>query len=261
MSGENLVLLSKDHLQGQVWIITIARPEVLNAVNRKTAKLLTSYFREFDRDVTARVAILTGEGGNFCAGADLVCMDNELSMDFADDGPMGPTRMVLSKPVIACISGYAVAGGLELACWCDLRVGDETSVLGVFCRLKGVPLIDGGTVRLPKLIGRSRAMDLILTGRTVRTKEAFEIGLLNYLAPPGQTALEFALQNLVGLLCKHPQLCMRNDRLSVLLGDQSERKAMIKEFEYGMQVVQSEEFQKKVQQIRSKPKNIKMSSL
>ncbi|RUS23600.1 ClpP/crotonase-like domain-containing protein [Jimgerdemannia flammicorona] len=173
--NDNCVLVERrDHIT----IVTINRPHVRNAVNRPTAEKLTRAFRDFEADTDAYVAILTGNGGNFCAGADLkalidpsiASLANSISYDPNDDGPMGPTRMTLRKPVIAAISGYAVAGGLELACWCDLRVADATAVLGVFCRLRayasraGVPLLDGGTVRLPKLIGRSAAMDLLLTG-------------------------------------------------------------------------------------------------
>ena len=168
---------------GPVTTVILDRPEARNAVDRATAEALAEAFRAFDADDGASVAVLYGAGGTFCAGADLKAMDNRIEDD--GDGPMGPTRMRLSKPVIAAIEGYAVAGGLELAAWCDLRVAAEDAVLGVFCRRWGVPLIDGGTVRLPRLIGASRAMDLILTGRPVPADEAERIGLVNRVVPTG----------------------------------------------------------------------------
>jgi enoyl-CoA hydratase len=198
---------------------------------------LAAAFEGFNADASQCVAVLTGAGGTFCAGADLKAMDNRVEPD--GDGPMGPTRMRLGKPVIAAIEGYAVAGGLELALWCDLRVAAEDATLGVFCRRWGVPLIDGGTVRLPRLIGTSRAMDLILTGRAVGADEAERIGLVNRVVPPG-TAREHAEQ-LAAELAAYPQSCLRNDRLSVL--DQEgveEEAAMARELEYGVRSLQAD---------------------
>ncbi len=178
--------------RGAIGVVTIDRPEVRNAVDRPTADALADAFRELDADESVSVMILTGSGGVFCAGADLSAMtgprSNRVDADPTADGPMGPTRMELSKPTIAAVEGYAVAGGLELACWCDLRVVADDAILGVFCRRWGVPLIDGGTVRLPRLIGESRALDLILTGRPVDADEAASIGLANRVAPPGRSA-------------------------------------------------------------------------
>jgi enoyl-CoA hydratase len=173
---------------GPVTTVVLHRPEVRNAVDAPTAEALAAAFRAFDADPDARVGVLYGEGGTFCAGADLKAISegrlNRLAPD--GDGPMGPSRMVLGKPVIAALSGHAVAGGLELALWCDLRVAEEDAVPGVFCRRWGVPLIDGGTVRLPRLIGLSRALDLILTGRPVSAQEALAMGLVNRVVPRGQ---------------------------------------------------------------------------
>jgi len=195
---------------GPVATVVIDRPEARNAVDRETAAALADAFRAFDADDDAAVAVLWGAGGTFCSGADLKRMDNRVEPD--GDGPMGPSRLVLSKPVIAAVAGHAVAGGLELACWCDLRVVEEDAVLGVFCRRFGVPLIDGGTVRLPRLVGESRAMDLILTGRAVGAAEALEIGLANRVVADGQ-ALAAALA-LARQIAAFPQTCLRNDRLS-----------------------------------------------
>ena len=211
---------------GEIWTVTIDRPEVRNAVDGRTARALADAFRAFDADDSARVAILTGAGGHFCGGADLRTVaigssrgdlgagGNALALDddMASDGPMGPTRLELGKPVIAAVEGYAVAGGLELALWCDLRVAAASATFGVFCRRFGVPLIDGGTVRLPRLIGESRAMDLILTGRAVGAEEALAIGLANRVVGDGQ-ALAAALA-LAGTVAAFPQQCTRNDRLS-----------------------------------------------
>ena len=199
-------------------IVTIERPERRNAVDWPTATELYDAFKRFDADESADVAILTGRGGAFCAGADLKAVaegerGERVKMD-GDFGPMGATRLMLSKPVIAAIEGHAVAGGLELACWADLRVAAEDAVLGVFCRRFGVPLIDLGTVRLPRLIGASRAMDLILTGRPVSAQEAFDIGLVNRLAPPGGALA--AAKTLAAQLSAFPQTCLRNDRRSAL---------------------------------------------
>ena len=203
---------------GAITTVVIDRPEKRNAVDGPTAAALADAFRAFDADDTAAVAILTGAGNTFCAGADLAAIGtgrgNRVAPD--GDGPMGPTRMTLSKPVVAAIEGYAVAGGLELALWCDLRVAAENAVFGVFCRRWGVPLIDGGTVRLPRLIGESRAMDLILTGRPVDAAEAHRIGLVNRLAPAGQAYV--AAKALAADLAALPQACLRNDRLAVRAG-------------------------------------------
>jgi enoyl-CoA hydratase len=214
-------------LTGRVAVVTIHRPDRRNAVDGPTAKALADAFRQFDADAAADVAVLQGEGDCFCAGADLKALasvgsgsgsgsgsgqGNRIEPD--GDGPMGPTRMQLSKPVIAAIEGHAVAGGLELALWCDLRVMAEDAVMGVYCRRFGVPLVDGGTVRLPRLIGQSRAMDLILSGRAVQSAEAFSIGLANRVVGKGQ-ALDSAIQ-WAQQLSAFPQTCMRNDRLSVL---------------------------------------------
>ncbi len=219
---------------GPVTIVTIDRPEARNAVDGPTAEALAAAFRDFDADDGASVAVLTGSGGTFCAGADLKAIGTERGNRVEDtgDGPMGPTRMRLSKPVIAAIEGYAVAGGLELAVWADLRVAAEDAVLGVFCRRWGVPLIDGGTVRLPRLIGESRAMDLVLTGRAVPAAEAHAIGLVNRLCAPGQ-ALEAAVR-LAHEIAVLPQTCLRQDRLSVLeQGGLSEADALGVELDHG----------------------------
>jgi enoyl-CoA hydratase len=200
---------------GAVTTITLGRPEARNAVDRPTAEALAEAFRAFDADDSAAVAVLTGAGGTFCAGADLKAIGTDRgNRTHPDgDGPMGPTRMGLGKPVIAAVHGHAVAGGLELALWCDLRVADTTAVFGVFCRRWGVPLIDGGTVRLPRLIGQSRALDLILTGRAVDAEEAYAIGLANRLVPAGEAVS--AAQELARQLAAFPQACLRGDRKSV----------------------------------------------
>lgn len=201
---------------GPVTTVLLSRPERRNAVDGPTAAALADAFRAFDGDDGAAIAVLHGEGGTFCAGADLTAVGTETGNRVSDtgDGPMGPTRMRLSKPVIAAIAGHAVAGGLELALWCDLRVAEEDAVLGVFCRRWGVPLIDLGTVRLPRLIGQSRAMDLILTGRPVDAAEALQIGLANRVVEAGQARR--AAVELAGLIAAFPQTCMRNDRRSAL---------------------------------------------
>lgn len=220
---------------GAVTTITIDRPDARNAVDGPTAAELADAFRAFDADDSAAAAVLTGAGGVFCAGADLKAIGTErMNRTRPDgDGPMGPTRMELGKPVIAAVHGHAVAGGLELALWCDLRVADETAVFGVFCRRWGVPLIDGGTVRLPRLIGRSRAMDLILTGRPVDAGEALSIGLANRLVPPGEAVA--AAQELARQLAAFPQACLRGDRLSVYAQEgMSESDALAEEFRAAM---------------------------
>jgi enoyl-CoA hydratase len=199
---------------GPVTTVVIDRPGAHNAVDRETATALADAFREFDAEPDAAVAVLWGAGGTFCAGADLKRMDNRVEPD--GDGPMGPSRLELSKPVIAAVAGHAVAGGLELACWCDLRVVEEDAVLGVFCRRFGVPLIDGGTVRLPLIVGLGRALDLILTGRPVLAEEALRIGLADRVVPTG-TSRE-AAEALARELAAFPQPTMRADRLSVYGG-------------------------------------------
>ncbi len=228
--------------RGSVAIVTIDRPEVRNAVDRPTAEALAAAFRRFEADEALLVAVLTGAGGTFCAGADLKAVaegrGNRTAPD--GDGPMGPTRMFLEKPVIAAVEGYAVAGGLELALWCDLRVAARNAVFGVFCRRWGVPLIDGGTVRLPRLIGHSRAMDLILTGRPVSGEEAYQIGLANRLAEPGK-ALEVALE-LAEELTRFPQRCLRSDRRSAYeQWGLSFEEALRNEFRLGMATIESGE--------------------
>ncbi len=220
--------------EGPVTLVILDRPAAKNAVDRPTAEALADAFRAFDADDTARVGILYGDHGTFCAGADLKAMasgnGNRIAPD--GDGPMGPTRMVLGKPVIAAIAGHAVAGGLELALWCDLRVAEEDAVLGVFCRRFGVPLIDGGTIRLPRLIGLSRALDLILTGRGVRAAEAHAMGLVNRVVPRGQALAE--ARALARRLAELPQAAMRADRMSAYLQhDRPLAEALAKELELG----------------------------
>ena len=199
---------------GPVTIVTIDRPEVRNAVDRPTAAALAEAFTAFEADDDRSVAVLTGAGGTFCAGADLKGIaagrGNRVTAD--GDGPMGPTRMLLTKPVIAAVEGHAVAGGLELAVWCDLRVAATDAVFGVYCRRWGVPLVDGGTVRLPRLIGHSHALDLILTGRGVSGDEAMAMGLANRLVQPGTARAEAVA--LAHDLAGFPQVCLRHDRTS-----------------------------------------------
>ena len=218
--------------QGPVTTVIINRPAARNAVNGPTAAQLVAAFEEFDADDSASVAVLWGDNGTFCAGADLKAFGTPESnaVHRTGPGPMGPSRMVLSKPVIAAVSGYAVAGGLELALWCDLRVAEEGAVFGVFCRRWGVPLIDGGTIRLPRLIGQSRAMDMILTGRPVDAAEAYSIGLANRVVPKGQGRQ--VAEELAAELAALPQQCMRSDRLSMLAQwGMSEKDAI--DFEFG----------------------------
>ena len=211
--------------RGVVWTIVIDRPTKKNAVDRPTAEALSAAFEAFDADPEARIAVLTGAGGTFCAGADLQAVasgDPALfnRVAWPGPGPMGPTRMHLGKPVIAAIEGHAVAGGLELALWCDLRVVAADAVMGVFCRRWGVPLIDGGTVRLPRIVGLGRALDLILTGRPVAADEALAIGLATRVVPHGEALA--AAQALAHELARLPQTCLRSDRASVYgaLGDE-----------------------------------------
>jgi enoyl-CoA hydratase/carnithine racemase len=238
---------------GSVTTVILSRPEVRNAVDRPTAEALANAFLEFECDASQSVAVLWGAGGTFCAGADLKAVadgrGNRLKPPGAEydplaaDGPMGPSRLALSKPVIAAVAGHAVAGGLELALWCDLRVAEEDAVFGVFCRRWGVPLIDGGTIRLPRLIGQSRALDMILTGRPVGAMEAFAMGLANRVVKKGE-ALASA-QALARDIAKLPQTCLRSDRSSVYaqwvlpLGD-----ALANEFAAGLKTIQSGETQK-----------------
>jgi enoyl-CoA hydratase len=196
---------------GPVRTVTIHRPDKRNAVDPATANALRDAFAAFDADDAVDVAILTGSGGTFCAGFDLGAV-GQTQYEREGVGPMGPTRMLLSKPVIAAVEGHAVAGGLELALWCDLRVASETAVFGVFCRRWGVPLIDGGTVRLPRIVGQGRALDMILTGRAVEAPEALAMGLANRLVPAGD-ALP-AAQALAAAIARFPALCMKTDRLS-----------------------------------------------
>jgi enoyl-CoA hydratase len=227
---------------GDVLVVTINRPEVRNAVDAGTARALAEVFRSFDADASLSVAVLAGAAGTFCAGADLkalaVGQGNTLSE--VGDGPMGPTRMLLSKPVIAAVEGHAIAGGLELACWCDLRVAARDAVFGVYCRRFGVPLVDLGTIRLPRLIGHSHALDLILTGRGISGDEALRMGLANRLVERGQ-ALEAALE-LARELAALPQTCLRSDRLSsyeqwpLAIPD-----AIRNEFRKGLSVIESGE--------------------
>jgi enoyl-CoA hydratase len=201
--------------RGPVRTVTIDRPEVRNAVDPDTAEALRTAFREFDADEALWVAILTGAGGTFCAGFDLRAVGRgERRHDPAGDGPMGPTRMQLTKPVIAAVEGYAVAGGLELALWCDLRIAAEGATFGVFCRRWGVPLIDGGTVRLPRIVGQGRALDMILTGRPVAAAEAHAIGLADRLVPQGEALA--AARILASEIARFPQGCLRVDRASAL---------------------------------------------
>lgn len=198
-----------------VTTVAICRPEKRNAVDGVTAEELARAFREFDADESAAVAILVGEGGDFCAGADLKSVGTEKGnrVEPHGDAPMGVSRMRLSKPVIAAVEGHAVAGGLELALWCSLRVAAESAVFGVYCRRWGVPLIDGGTVRLPRLIGESRALDMILTGRPVSATEAMSFGLVNRVTPEGEALAQ--ARELAGEISGFPQICMRNDFRSV----------------------------------------------
>jgi enoyl-CoA hydratase len=235
---------------GPVLTVLLSRPERRNAVDGETAFALAEAFRGFDADPDAAVAVLHGEGGVFCAGADLQAAGTDSGNRVAPDGdgPMGPTRLRLGKPVIAAVAGYAVAGGLELALWCDLRVAEEGAVLGVFCRRWGVPLIDGGTVRLPRLIGVSRAMDMVLTGRGVAAREALDMGLVNRVVPDGSS--RFAAEELARELAGFPQRCLREDRLSLLEGEGlDEPAALANEFRHGLRSL--EDVQAGVERFRS----------
>lgn len=230
--------------KGLITTVILSRPEVKNAVDTPTAKALADAFRQFEADGEAKVAVFFGDHGTFCAGADLKAIakgdrQRGYSNIFEGDGPMGPTRMVLSKPVIAAISGYAVAGGLELALWCDLRVMEEDAVLGVFCRRWGVPLIDGGTVRLPRLIGLGHALDLIITGRAVTAQEALSMGLVNRVVPKGKS--REAAEKLALEISSFPQACMNTDRMSAYAQwDLPFQEALRNEFEKGFPMVEAE---------------------
>ena len=224
--------------QDAVTTVILDRPDARNAVDRQTAEELSAAFRTFDADPEQRVAVLWGANGVFCAGADLKRFDNNVRE--SGDGPLGCSRMLLSKPVIAAVAGWAVAGGLELALWCDLRVAEEDAVFGVFCRRWGVPLIDGGTVRLPRLIGLSHALDMILTGRGVKADEALRMGLANRVVPNGRSRV--AAEELAHQIAAFPQECMRNDRLSAHEQASLELDRAIRhEFELGMRSLASSE--------------------
>jgi enoyl-CoA hydratase len=227
---------------GAVWTVVLSRPERRNAVDGPTAAELAAAFRAFDADPDARVAVLFGEGGVFCAGADLKAISegrgNQVRPD--GDGPMGPSRMQLGKPVIAAVAGHAVAGGLELALWCDLRVAEASAVFGVFCRRWGVPLIDGGTVRLPRIVGQGFALDMILTGRPVGAEEALRVGLANRVVPDGQARP--AAEALAADIARFPQACMRADRRSAYEAwSLDESAAIANELRHGQAVLRSGE--------------------
>lgn len=235
-------VLVTDH--GPVRVVTINRPEVRNAVDGPTAAALAAAFAAFDADAETSVAVLTGAEGTFCAGADLKGIGEGRGNRVTEDGPgpMGPTRALLTKPVIAAVEGHAVAGGLELAAWCDLRVAARDATFGVYCRRWGVPLVDGGTIRLPRLIGHSHALDLILTGRGVSGEEAQMMGLANRLVEPG-TALAAAIE-LADQMAAFPQLCLRSDRLSSY--DQwplDVPDALVTEYHHGIGTIRSGETQ------------------
>jgi len=227
--------------EGAVAVVTIDRPDVANAIDRPTAAALADAFRRFEADDALHVAVLTGANGTFCAGADLKAMrepgmERVTRVEREGDGPVGPTRMLLAKPVIAAVEGHAVAGGLELAAWCDLRVAAENAVFGVYCRRWGIPLMDGGTIRLARLIGHSHALDLILTGRGVSGEEALRMGLANRLVPPGG-ALEAAVA-LASEIASRPQAALRSDRLSSYeQWSRSLADALVNEYDHGMRTL------------------------
>ncbi|GMQ98194.1 MAG: crotonase/enoyl-CoA hydratase family protein [Acidimicrobiia bacterium] len=225
---------------GVVATVVIDRPDVRNAVDGPTAVALNDAFVALDADESISVIVLWGAGGTFCSGADLAKIGTQDGNRLEPDGPgpMGPTRMLMSKPVIAAVEGFAVAGGLELAAWCDLRVAGETAIFGVFCRRWGVPLVDGGTVRLPRIVGFSRAMDMILTGREVMASEAKQIGLVDRMVPEGSAREE--AENLAREIAAFPQLCLRNDRLSAYqsIGIDT-RSALADEFAFGMDTIRN----------------------
>jgi enoyl-CoA hydratase len=230
--------------EDNICIITMDRAHAKNAIDVHTANELVEAFHKFEADDSLSVAILTGSNGTFCAGADLKALaqgeGNQLNIDMSKDGPLGPSRMQFKKPVIAAIAGYAVAGGLELACLCDLRVLEEDAILGVFCRRFGVPLVDGGTQRLPRLIGLSRALDLILTGRPVQADEAYQMGLANRVVPNGKALSE--AKELAKLIAGFPQQCMLNDREATIKGmDLDFHQGLQLEFLLGLSSIQSGE--------------------
>lgn len=234
----------RTEVTGPIFVVTIDRAERKNAVDREAADGLIEAFERFESDESLSVAVLTGAGGTFCAGADLKAVSqgkgNRIVPPDAGHGPMGPTRMNLAKPVICAIEGHAVAGGLELAIWCDLRVAGRSAVLGVYCRRFGVPLVDGGTVRLPRLIGESRAMDLILTGRGVTAPEAESMGLVNKVVDDG-LALTSAI-DLARSIAAFPQVCLRGDRTSAKAQwSLTEREALMVEYDCGVATVRSGE--------------------
>lgn len=228
-----------------IYTIIIDNPEVKNAVDGPTAKELVDAFRRFEKDDNALVAILWGANGTFCSGANLKAIAKGRSnrIERKGNAPMGPSRMELSKPVIAAVAGYAVAGGLELALWCDLRVVEKNAIFGVFNRRFGIPLIDGGTVRLPRLIGLSRAMDMILTGRPVTAEEAFSWGLANKIVEINQSRPE--AEKIAKTIASFPQICLSNDRLSTYNQfGLNIKEAMVKEFDYGLKTLESGEYLK-----------------
>jgi enoyl-CoA hydratase len=233
------VLVEKN---GPVTTVIINRPELRNAVDRATAEALADAFRAFEKDEEARVGVLTGAGGHFCAGADLKALGEGRGnrLDEEGDGPMGPSRMILDKPVIAAVAGYAVAGGLELALWCDLRIMERDAVFGVFCRRWGVPLIDGGTIRLSRAIGLSHALDMILTGRPVEAEEAYRMGLANRVVAAGTSREE--AEKLAAQIARFPQRCMLSDRRSAYeQWDMPMRAALRNEFRLGLATIESGE--------------------
>ncbi len=235
----------KVEIKYPIYTIIIDNPEVKNAVDGQTAKELVDAFRDFENDSEALVAVLWGANGTFCSGANLKAITNGRGnrIDAKGDGPMGPSRMMLSKPVIAAVSGYAVAGGLELALWCDMRVVEESAVFGVFSRRFGVPLIDGGTVRLPRLIGLSRAIDMILTGRPVTAEEALSWGLANRVVPHGRSREK--AEKLAKKIAEFPRTCMRNDRLSSYQQfGMNLKDALANEFDLGLKTLASGEYLK-----------------
>jgi len=237
---------------GNVFVVTIDRLKERNAIDNETAQLLFDAFTEFENDADLRVAVLYGEHGHFSAGADLKALSSGIFNRLEPEGsaPLGPTRLRLSKPVIAAVAGYAVAGGLELAIWCDMRIAEKSAVFGVFCRRWGVPLIDGGTVRLARIIGLGRALDMVLTGRPVGAEEAFQMGLANRVVPDGKV-LEAAIE-LAEEIAKHPQTCMRNDRLSMFESfDLPFDEAMKNEFKRGMDSINSGELLGGVERYKS----------
>lgn len=230
------------NIENNIATVTINRPEARNAVDRPTAAALADAFRRFDADTSASVAILAGAGGYFCAGADLkaVASTRGNRVTESGDGPLGCTRMLLSKPVIAAVEGFAVAGGLELALWCDMRVAARDAVFGVFCRRFGLPLVDGGTIRLPRLIGMSHAMDMMLTGRGVSGDEARMMGLANRIVEKGQALA--AARELAQQIAAFPQRCMRSDRMSAYESFTMELpEALLNEYRYAIATINSGE--------------------